>query len=595
MAKRNSQVPELKKERALSSCMWDLFSALDSCQVCFSHNLISDVLPPVEIHVKDHHGKLQQLQKHGVRQDGTAQKFVMRRKLDGEVIDLLVQVHKRERKNNERRNDGSMACGSDNQETDRILSHYIRSFFKPDKCNDADNVKAKTAVDELLLAHKTRVNSFSDAKRSQHDQQQHMKGLFQVLDSVVARKISSPAAAGFLFPLKKQEQVDCGCSSLISTTLSKTTSHQKEVAPFFFRGKKKNTLLQGTAHSESKREEVFCKKNGKAKEEERASSSAHSKRRGALSGFKKQDFDINSEAIRHLSLRLMKNVQAEEAKKSPKTLKHILSSSDHDLRFIGSTRDSENSSCTLQERTILCGLGSDQKSSSFEIEERFDKLAHESENIDSQEVLLGTPNRNIPDSIPENGLSPPFVGISPEKGSDDDATQQKLQPLPLDFEESSLESSPKIEGIISSDSCKYVHSLLQASFLNWNKPSEIKFPSEELPQDPSSDEVSSRCYFDKKLLFDHLNEALMEMQQQCRFSRTAVVVSKPEIKLVEAAMNRIMSRAVFVRSLDQLLSEDVAEYRCGIDMLCHTEILVNGISDGILEESVIDMIHEIVT
>ncbi|KAI3468725.1 hypothetical protein Pfo_025388 [Paulownia fortunei] len=195
------------------------------------------------------------------------------------------------------------------------------------------------------------------------------------------------------------------------------------------------------------------------------------------------------------------------------------------------------------------------------------------------------------------------------------AAGKQLQPLRLDFEECSSESFPQ-DLPISANSCikeqdhlsQYVHLVLQASCLNWDQLSEIRSLPEELLHASLFDEVEflpTDCYFDPKLLFDHINEVLLEIYQ-CHFcSPPWLAFRKPKIRpapLAELVLDEIMTEADFYllpwtekRTLDQLVSKDVADCRSWLDVRLDTEQIVNEISEDVLEESILDILLEFIT
>lgn len=147
--------------------------------------------------------------------------------------------------------------------------------------------------------------------------------------------------------------------------------------------------------------------------------------------------------------------------------------------------------------------------------------------------------------------------------------------------------------------------VLQASCLTWDQLSEIRSPPEELLHASLFDEVEfppADCYYDPKLLFDHINEVLLEIYK-CHFcSPPRLAFTKRKIRsgpLAELVLDGIMTEAEFYllpttekRTLDQLVSKDVANCRSWLDVRLDTEQIVIEISQDVLEESILDILLE---
>lgn len=199
------------------------------------------------------------------------------------------------------------------------------------------------------------------------------------------------------------------------------------------------------------------------------------------------------------------------------------------------------------------------------------------------------------------------------------SARKQLKPLRLDFEECSFESLPQ-DRPNSEDSyvedqdhiAQYVHLVLQASCLNWDQLSEIRSLPEEEEEElihPSlfdEEFMPSDCYFDPKLVFDHMNEVLLHMHKR-HFSSPPWLVAfqKPKIgdeSLAEALLDEIMREAEFYllpstkkRTLDQIVSKDVADCRLWLDVRFDTEEIVVQVSDDVLEESLLDILIDFLT
>ncbi|KAL0331273.1 UNVERIFIED_CONTAM: hypothetical protein Sangu_1672800 [Sesamum angustifolium] len=204
----------------------------------------------------------------------------------------------------------------------------------------------------------------------------------------------------------------------------------------------------------------------------------------------------------------------------------------------------------------------------------------------------------------EDTNSPPSITLQTDR--------QPLKPLRLDFQECSSESFHP-DPPTSANSCieeqdplsHYVHLVLQTSCLDWDQLSEISCLPEELLDESLFDEVEflpPDCYFDPKLLFDHINEVLLEIYQSHFCSPPWLAFTKPKIRsvpLAQLVLDEIMTEADFYllprtekRTLDQLVSKDVAACRSWLDVQLDTEQIMIDVSEDVLEESILDMLLE---
>ncbi|XP_051136995.1 uncharacterized protein LOC127255509 isoform X2 [Andrographis paniculata] len=214
---------------------------------------------------------------------------------------------------------------------------------------------------------------------------------------------------------------------------------------------------------------------------------------------------------------------------------------------------------------------------------------------------------------PVSVLEPFFIedGNSPQNMTLKTA-QKKLRPLRLDFEENSVGNSPH-DPATSESSCaeeqdhlsEYVHLVLQASCLDWDQLSKITILPEELLCPSLFDEVEyllTDCFFDPKLLFDHINEVLIDIHCSyfCSCPSSSLVkpktMSEPLAKLV---IDEVMKQADFYllpqterRTLIQLVSKDVENSRSWLDVRLDTEQIVAYISEDFLEGCIIDTLLE---
>ncbi|GER33064.1 hypothetical protein STAS_09169 [Striga asiatica] len=155
---------------------------------------------------------------------------------------------------------------------------------------------------------------------------------------------------------------------------------------------------------------------------------------------------------------------------------------------------------------------------------------------------------------------------------------------------------------------QYVHSVLEASCLDWDQLSEIASTHEEILDSFLFYEVEFSPvdgYFDPKLLFDRINEILVDIYEFHFCSPPWPSFVKPKIKpgpLAELVLDEVMKGADFFllprterRTLDQLVSKDVAKCGSWIDIRVDTEELVNEISEEYVEECMLDVLLEFYT
>ncbi|KAL2525028.1 Protein of unknown function (DUF3741) [Abeliophyllum distichum] len=192
------------------------------------------------------------------------------------------------------------------------------------------------------------------------------------------------------------------------------------------------------------------------------------------------------------------------------------------------------------------------------------------------------------------------------------SARQPLQPLRIDFEQYSHEKSlidPPVTPTASIDQrdsiSGYVHSVLKASRVCWNDLSMIRAIPEQLLHASVFDEVEflpteSRC--DPKLLFDHMNEVLLEIYQRQISSSPWLSFIKPEIRSVpleDRVFEEVTKNVKFHLlphlgpiTLDLLTRRDLEKSGSWLDLRLDTEDIAIHISEDILEESVVDIILE---
>ncbi|XP_075508571.1 uncharacterized protein LOC142545331 [Primulina tabacum] len=214
---------------------------------------------------------------------------------------------------------------------------------------------------------------------------------------------------------------------------------------------------------------------------------------------------------------------------------------------------------------------------------------------------------------PVSVLEPFFTdSISPQSILLQTADPEPVQPLHLDFEECSSESIPQNPQTNASSSVnedndisRYVHLVLQASYLNWDHLSAMKPPHQEVLDPSLFDEVEFLpvdSTTDPKLFFDHINEVLLQIYLCHFYFPPSMAFVKPKMvhfPLAEAVLSEIMREADFYqlpqsqkRTLDQIISNDVTNSRSWLDIRLDTKQIVNDVSEEVLEESILDIILE---
>ncbi|KAL6536412.1 hypothetical protein OROGR_012984 [Orobanche gracilis] len=175
-----------------------------------------------------------------------------------------------------------------------------------------------------------------------------------------------------------------------------------------------------------------------------------------------------------------------------------------------------------------------------------------------------------------------------------------------------IESSPQdrpVSEIYCNDEqdhiSKYVHIVWRkASCLNWDQLSRISSPSKELLPSSVYDEVEflqSDCHLDKKLLFDHMKEVLLQVHRS-RFSfptcPSSVKLENSNVLLEELVLGEIMRKAdefyllppTEERTVDQIVANDVSDSKPWTDAREEGEHITVHIAEDILEEAVLDIV-----
>ncbi|XP_075505895.1 uncharacterized protein LOC142542885 isoform X1 [Primulina tabacum] len=214
---------------------------------------------------------------------------------------------------------------------------------------------------------------------------------------------------------------------------------------------------------------------------------------------------------------------------------------------------------------------------------------------------------------PVSVLEPFFTdAISSLPSTTFQTVERSLQPLRLYFEECSSESTPQ-DPQLDIKTCKneqnhisvYVHLVLQASCMNWDHLSEIGPLPEELIHASLFDELEFPLInpnLNPKLLFDHINEVLLEIYQWNFSSPPWLTFIKPKITslpLEEVVFDEIMKEADFYvlpqtkkRNLNQTVSKDIANSRMWLDARLDTEQIVIQVSEYFIEEFLLDVLLE---
>ncbi|CAI9772691.1 unnamed protein product [Fraxinus pennsylvanica] len=227
-------------------------------------------------------------------------------------------------------------------------------------------------------------------------------------------------------------------------------------------------------------------------------------------------------------------------------------------------------------------------------------------------VVNGSKDQEMHPS-PVSVLDPFFTDDTPSPASIVVQSARKpLQPLCIDFEQYSHEESPidpPVNPTASIDKqdtiSNYVRSVLEASRLCCNDLSMIRAIPEQLLNASVFDEVEflpteSRC--DPKLIFDHMNEVLLEIYQRQISSYPWLSFIKPEIRSVlseEQVFDEVTKEVKFhllpqlgAKTLDLLTGSDMAKSRSWLDLRLGTEDIAIHISEDIMEGSIVDIILE---
>ncbi|XP_047967809.1 uncharacterized protein LOC125211892 [Salvia hispanica] len=222
--------------------------------------------------------------------------------------------------------------------------------------------------------------------------------------------------------------------------------------------------------------------------------------------------------------------------------------------------------------------------------------------IDSAENIKFQEEHQSPVSVlepffAEDANSPPTISLQ--------TGRKALQPHRLIFEECSFESSPQhtpasAHPCMEEQLCQYVQLVMDASSLDWDHLSEIRSqPEQLLIHESLFDEVELPllgCYYDPKLLFDRINQVVLEMYKCHLCSPVSGPFKARSVALAEAVLDEILAEADYFllptserRSLDEIVSEGAKCAPWLDDVRLDTERIVVEISEAILEESLLEL------
>ncbi|KAL3645685.1 hypothetical protein CASFOL_010865 [Castilleja foliolosa] len=221
------------------------------------------------------------------------------------------------------------------------------------------------------------------------------------------------------------------------------------------------------------------------------------------------------------------------------------------------------------------------------------------DSVSENETLTSVPDLSMSESIEyeEEHQSP--VSVLERNNAPDIMTKH------IYFDKNSIDSNPQDQPISEKDCnykqdyiARYVHLLLRASRLNWDRLSKISPQCEELLRASLFKEVDVSSFdhcFDSKLMFDYINEVLVHIHL-ANFS-----FLKPRnnynVPLEELVVDKMMRKTaelyshcrVEERTVDELVADDMLCSGSWIEAQPETECIVICIVEDILEEYVWDM------
>lgn len=176
------------------------------------------------------------------------------------------------------------------------------------------------------------------------------------------------------------------------------------------------------------------------------------------------------------------------------------------------------------------------------------------------------------------------------------AGRRELQPRQLDFKEPAIES-------LQEPLFDYVRLIMQASQLDWDQLAMTRSLLGELLPASLFNEMEflpTECSFEPKLLFDHINEVLIQIHRSHFCSQSPLSPGKPKSgSLAELVVHEITRQADFYllpytdrRTLDQLVSGNTECCRSWLDLQPDSEQIMADIADGLLEECILHILYE---
>ncbi|KAL3652706.1 hypothetical protein CASFOL_002387 [Castilleja foliolosa] len=665
MERRSLGVPELSQRNEVS-CMWGLYSVVESCQARTSRKngrpdgKIRNRNYPRELGLASFDEECRRMQIQNevelanvddmpFEKQQSKPNIVKQHQNGSELSNLVVKTRKRAKQNSQNPYQSSL--------NDLTHASILRAVQE-----DNIHMSPKDFVDRMFIHKnlvskngKETVKSILDAKECEgFGPSSSFKNPGSVFSGQKARKTSFEARPDneivILKPaaprnMKYSEDVTCHCSSLQSHKKSgrQSLSDRKPKSFSFKEMKRKLKHTFRLARKEPSKFTMVGTSNLLFRSDRELESGQGNDTAGPMKidlssvGIfsNENEFDVILEAKKHLSARL-KNpsvVERVTGEKYVKTLGRVLSSPEHDFWPVSPRRDDqhERSSIFLIPITDVLksngeskiveivhnGINSNdvtrktQKAKKIELQKADIENGSQSENETStstvDDIIKYQDEHRSPVSVLdpffiEYANSPPSTGLQTSK-----LNRQKLKPLHIDFENCSFGSSPCTQE--QNHISHYVHLVLEASCLNWDQLSEITSPHEEILDSFLFDEVEfispTECYFDPKLLFDRINDVLLEMYKYRFCPSPWPTFVKPRfgsVPLAELVFDEIMKDAEFFllpttekRTLDQLVSKDVAKCGPWIDDRVDTEEIVIEVSEEMVEEFVLDVLVEFYT
>uniref|UniRef100_A0A803NXG5 DUF4378 domain-containing protein n=1 Tax=Cannabis sativa TaxID=3483 RepID=A0A803NXG5_CANSA len=229
-----------------------------------------------------------------------------------------------------------------------------------------------------------------------------------------------------------------------------------------------------------------------------------------------------------------------------------------------------------------------------------------SRKVADSESSVDIPERPSPVSVLE-----PLFGeddINPASSTSQTANST-IQPLRIEFEDPG--SPPAADEACNGKRllddkesiCAYAKALMQASGLNWDKICIKLFSSDQLLEPSLVDEIeffSNKLCCDQKLLFDCINEVLVEVCQYYFGSSPWLSFAKPSVCPIPDMTNvaLVVSKGVYwhlrqiplPHTLDQIIRKDMARTGTWLDVRFDAETIGFDLGETILEDLMEDTI-----